>query len=303
MSNNAPPLDQVRIGSAEPFTLPLVGEWIGPMKMLFFIAQLEDRRDHPHAKLAGMRATVSPLSFLELGISRVVMFDGTDRPRLDPVDYPRAIFYPPAGDDARREAKFRNNNLFAIDADLRFRNVYRYLLPAQDLRMYGEFGWDDTCCASTFVPLRAAMSELVGVHLLGLLGQEGLDWRFEFVNTSGLSYVHTQFTDGYWTRGEVISHYVGTDGREFFTRVTNRFTPSLMLGLNFSRATVGRTVIGQIGPKEGRLGGGLDLSWAFWERYALFGQYELTHVTNRNFHAGDNGLDHLLRLELTRSFR
>ena len=303
LSNNAPPLDQVRIGSAEPFMLPLVGEWVGPTKLLFFIAQLEQNRDHPQAKLAGMRATVSPLSFLELGMSRVVMFDGNDRPSLNPEDYPRAIFYPPAGDDARREAKYRNNNLFAIDADLRFRNVYRYFIPARDLRLYGEFGWDDTCCATTFVPLQAAMSELAGIQALGLFGQEGLDWRFEFVNTSALSYVHTQFTNGYWTRGEVISHYVGTEGREFFSRLTSRFTPSLMLGVDFNRATVGRTLIGKIGPKETRTGGGIDLSWAFAERYALFGEYDVAYVTNRNFHAGDNGLDHLLRLELTRSFR
>ncbi|MEK7878343.1 MAG: capsule assembly Wzi family protein, partial [candidate division NC10 bacterium] len=36
-SNNAPPLDQVRIGAAEPFLLPWIGQWVGPTKLLFFL--------------------------------------------------------------------------------------------------------------------------------------------------------------------------------------------------------------------------------------------------------------------------
>ena len=75
-SNNAPPLDQIRIGAAEPFLLPWIGEWVGPTKLLLFLAQLEERRDHKRAKLAGMRGTIAPFSFLELGISRAVQFDG-----------------------------------------------------------------------------------------------------------------------------------------------------------------------------------------------------------------------------------
>src|SRR5881296_864853 len=58
LSNNAAPLDQIRLGAAEPFELPWIGKWIGPMKALIFLAQLEDNRDHPHAKLSGMRFTL-----------------------------------------------------------------------------------------------------------------------------------------------------------------------------------------------------------------------------------------------------
>jgi len=37
--------------------------------------------------------------------------------------------------------------------------------------------------------------------------------------------------------------------------------------------------------------------------YSVFAQYQLMHVTNRNFRPGADGPDHLLRVELTRSFR
>jgi hypothetical protein len=302
LSNNAPPLDQVRIGAAEPFMLPWIGEWVGPMKVLGFLAQLETRRDHERAKLAGMRVTVAPFSFLELGASRVVMFDGDDAPRLAVHQYPEAIFRPDAGDDPTN-TRFRNNNVFAIDADLRLRNVDRFLIPARDLRIYGEFGWDDTCCASNFIPFRNAISGLVGVHLLNLFLLEGLDGRVEYAESSSLSFTHSQFTSGYSTRGEVISHFLGTQGQSLYARLTSRLTPDVMLGLEVNRDRIGSTVAQFPGPKEERWGGGGDISWRFWDRYSLFVQYLVNHVDNRNFRAGHDGTDHLLRLEVTRSFR
>jgi hypothetical protein len=301
MSNNAPPLDQVRIGSAEPFLLPWVGEYVGPMKLLFFIAQLEERRDHPRAKLSGMRATVSPFSFLELGVSRAVMFGGDTPPELDISEYPRVLVQPDAGDVTTPE-RFRNNNLFAIDAELRLGNVNRYYLPSRDLRLYGEFGWDDTCCRSNFIPLRRAISTLVGVHMLGLFGHD-IDARVEYTRTSDASFNHRQFRSGYWTRGEVISHYVGTDGEDWFSRVVNRVTPDVMLGLELNRATLGRTVQGSEGPKERRIGGAIDVSWNITDRWAAFGRYQLDDVHNRNFRRGADGFDHVMLLEITRSFR
>ena len=45
------------------------------------------------------------------------------------------------------------------------------------------------------------------------------------------------------------------------------------------------------------------VSYRSWERYSLFAQYLVSDVKNRQFRAGDDGFDHLIRLEVTRSFR
>jgi hypothetical protein len=304
MSNNAPPLDQVRIGSAEPFLLPWVGEYIGPMKIVFFLAQLEESRDHPRAKLAGMRASIAPFSFLELGASRTVMFGGDTRPRLSFDEYWRPLLDPPAGDarlDAR-QARFRSNNLFAIDADLRIPDVQR-VLPVSDMRLYGEFGWDDTCCNSSFIPLSDAISVLLGVHFMGVFGQEGLDARTEYARSSRLSYRHNQFRSGYQTRGEVIAHYMGTEGEDFYSRVTNRFHPDVMIGLEVNRSEVGQTTPTPVAPKERTIAGALDVSYRFLDVYTVFAQYRLAYVKNRDFRPNADGWDNLFRVEVTRSFR
>ncbi len=76
-----------------------------------------------------------------------------------------------------------------------------------------------------------------------------------------------------------------------------------MLGFEVDRAVIGSTTNPPLLPQQRRLGGGVDLSYRFWERYAVFAQYLVSDVENRGFRTGDNGLDHVLRLELTRSFR
>ena len=76
-----------------------------------------------------------------------------------------------------------------------------------------------------------------------------------------------------------------------------------MLGVDFDRAIIGSTTFNFPGPQEKRLGGGIDVSYRFWDRYSLFAQYLISDVKNRNFRGGDDGIDQLVRVEVTRSFR
>ena len=313
-SNNAAPLDQIRLGSAEPFLLPWIGEWIGPMKAMIFLAQLEQRRDHKYAKISGMRVTVAPATWLELGASRAVLFDGCcSYPSAG--KYLAAIFDPSFGDDANRHPENRTDNVFSVDGELRFRNLDRYYFPSRDLRLYGEFYWDDTCgecgpsggfghfLASNLLPKGSTVGAVGGVHLLGLFGQDWLEARFEYARTSPESYSNDQFMSGYWTRGHVIGDFIGTNGRDYFARVSARLAPNLMLGVDFDRAIIGNTAFNVTGPREERLGGGIDVSYRFSKRVSIFAQYMVSDVKNRNFRAGDDGIDQMVRVELTASFR
>jgi hypothetical protein len=305
LSNNAAPLDHVRLGAAEPFLLPWIGDWIGPTKILAFFARLEKDRDIPHAEMAGLRGTISPFSFLELGVSYVNVFGGDTPPTLRGVgDYFRVLFDPIASDQGTQTPqRFRNNALFAIDADLRLTNVNRYYIPARDLRIYGEFGWDDTCCSSSFIPLADATSYRIGVHALNLLERDGLDWRFEYTKTGTLAFTHNQFFRGYWSRGEVISDVVGTDGWSIWSRVSQRLSETLMVGASGMHMEIGNTTVNAGTPKEERTGGSMDVSWAFGGAWSLFVQGQVMYTNNRNFVPNEDGWDGFVLAELTRSFR
>jgi hypothetical protein len=304
MSSNAPPLDHVRIGPAEPFRLPLIGDWIGPTKIMAFFAVLEERREIPRPDLAGIRGTISPFTWLELGGSYVNMFGGETPPRLRGVgDYLRVFIDPAAQDQNRGDERFRNNSLFSVDAELRFSNVDQYYIPARDLRLYTEFGWDDTCCSTAWLPLKDAASYLFGMHLMGLFGDDSLEARMEVSFSSRFSFQHNQFTQGYWTRGHVISHLMGTDGASAFSRIAKRFGEDLMVGAGVRVAEIGNTTINANTPLEKRMGGSVDVTWRFAKAWSLFGQFDLMYTRNRDFVSGDDGVDGIVLLELTRSFR
>jgi hypothetical protein len=153
------------------------------------------------------------------------------------------------------------------------------------------------------IPLKDAISFLVGLQLIDLFGMEGLEARFEHAQSSSQSFTHNQFYRGHWTRGAILSHFIGADGSDYYWRITRRLGEDLMVGVELNRSVIGSTVNGFAGPKEERTGGSLDLSYRLRERYALFAQYQVMKVKNRGFRSGDDGLDHLLRVDLTRSFR
>jgi len=84
-----------------------------------------------------MRITVSPFSFMELGASRAVMFDGCC-PYLPLSKYPEVIFYPSFGNDPNHPED-RTTTCSASTASCAFRKPRPLLLSSRDLRLYGEF--------------------------------------------------------------------------------------------------------------------------------------------------------------------
>jgi hypothetical protein len=263
-----------------------------------------------------MRLTFAPFSFLELGASRTVLFDGGG-PYLRLSKYPSAIFpfANPGFGDNRAHPEERSDSLLGVDADLRLRNVDRYFLPSRDLRIYGEFYWDDTCgeCgpssgvghwfASNLLPKGKTTGGVGGVHLLGFFGQEWLDWRFEYARTSPVSLnhgsVHERLLDARprhlrlhrdgWSRLFRAAHRTGHPERDAGRRP--RSGHHREHGREFPRSAT------EVARRRRRR------VLSFWERYSLFAQYLVSDVKNRQFRAGDNGFEHLIRLELTRSFR
>ena len=79
ISNNAQPLDQIKIASAEPFRLPWILGKLGSWKLVTLVAQLDDDRAIPEAKLSGTRISLAPSRYIELGFNRMFLFGGRGR--------------------------------------------------------------------------------------------------------------------------------------------------------------------------------------------------------------------------------
>jgi hypothetical protein len=284
------------LGTAEPVLLPWLFSYLGPLKVMGFVARLSENRDHPDPYLTGIRLNIAPSKYLELGFGRVVQFAGKGR-GTTAGDFPR-VFFTDGSDDPK--SSVATNNLLSIDATLRIPNVGRYVPLTRDLMLYGEMGWDDTV-TGVIVPDRPGF--LAGTLLSGLLGSPDTDLRLEYAQTSTISYNHHIYTTGYQYRGNVLSHFIGTDGWDFYSRLIHRFTPDLTAGLELERASIGSVASGGVNkPREKRINFGADLSYGLTKSLSAFGAYTFSDVDNRNFILNNDGRDHIFRLELTHSF-
>ncbi len=306
-SSNAFPLDQVRLSSAEPFRLPWILKYLGPIKIAGFIGQLDKGRDVSRAKVTGWRIDLAPLSFLELGFSRVFQFDGEGRGSLNPGEYLEVLFGQGSDDP---DSPKNVNNVMALDFTLRIPDVDRYIWVARDLSLYGELGWDDTSDPGfqfLFLPTGSIIPRkpggIIGILLTGLLGDPKLDFRLEYAKTSDIQFTHNIYTSGFTNRGSVLSHFIGTEGWEIFTRTSRWINKDLLLAFQISHAEIGPTDNSLLGsPREERNSFGFDVSYRISDRSSVFLGYDISLVDNRDFVAGRSGTDNFFRVEFTRSF-
>jgi hypothetical protein len=306
-SNNGFPLDHIRLSSAEPFRLPWLLRYLGPIKLTALFARLDDERDVPRANLGAWRINLAPFRNLEVGFSRVFQFGGEGRGGTRPGYFFRFLFEQGSDESGSR---INVNNLMSLDVTFRWPNAGRYIWIARDLMFYGEMGWDDTqdFAPFLFLPTGSIVPRrpggLVGLFLTGFLGDPHLDFRIEYARTSIINFTHdTIYFDGFTHRGRVLSHFVGTEGSDLFFEARRSLGPDLKLGVHASRSKIGSTSYPATLtlPREQRTSFGFDLTY-FFNGSAVFMAYDFARVKDRNFVAGKSGNDHLFSVEYTRQF-
>jgi Capsule assembly protein Wzi len=298
LSTNGRPFDLIKAGAAEQFTLPWIFEYLGPMKLTYFLGQLGGDGQFPHTKLTGLRLNLTPASFLELGFSRVVQFNGEGRPALGFGDYLQILFGPGSDD---LNSPLNNNTLLSADFSLRLPNVGRYLPLFRDVEIYGELGWDDTCCNGVLIPLLPG--GIIGLYSPNLFGSAQTELRIEYAATSKIQFNSAIYADGYAFEGRPIAHFIGTRGYDFYVRIGRWFGPDVLVGIEFDRSKIGLVTAGGTNmPREKRYVAGLDVSYRYTKWLKLFGGYRFTRSDNQGS-VPDLDIDnHLLRVEATFSF-
>jgi membrane-associated phospholipid phosphatase len=296
-SNNAPPMDQLRIGTAEPIILPWFFKYLGPTRLELMYARLEADRDQPHAILGSWRVDFSPLQLLELGFTRTVQMGGTGRPPLSALNYLTALVI--SKDDPN--SKYNTNQLYTLDATLRLHDVDRVFPLSRDLSLYAEMEVDDTCCKNVVWPLKPGY--MVGLYLPNLIGRDDSELRVEWAETTSFSYTHSIYANGFSFEGFPLAHYIAARGQELYVRGAERILPNLQVGTEFGYAKVGSTEIAQLPlPREERKYMGLDISYRPIPALSLLLGYRYERIYNKEFVAGQRETNHIVHLEATYSF-
>lgn len=227
MSNNAQPLTMLKLTNPQPIQLPWIFRALGPVRGQWFLAQLEDDRDFPEARLSGVRIAAKPSPLVELGLSRVIMFGGRGAPRVDLLDYGKMFL------SLTEQAE--NNQLAGFDASLLI-PLWKSA-PLRSVRLYADLAGEDE---AGWMPSK--WGEVFGAQFNDILKTGRTDLRVEYANNhvSGfddLFYTHSLYTSGYTYKGRILGHHMGTNSSDLLVQLSHYLTEDLVLDLSFDRQT------------------------------------------------------------------
>ena len=236
--------------------------WIGPWQYQAFAGQLDDYKAIPGAKLLSLRLTVQPLSYLELGASRILQWGGEGRPEsLD------SLWNAIKGNDNFDSANDDKSNQIA---GLDFRLNMQPLLQIP-VGIYGQYVGEDE---AGFLP--AKKMYLAGADFSSIYKNMPYQLYAEWADTrtngqvDGVSYNHYVYTDGYYQHGFPLGHAVGGDGQMYSVGGDIRFDVMNRLSGRALYAKVNQSnlAINAAFPKEDTVKG-LDLTWTHYIKPTL----------------------------------
>jgi len=239
MTNNAAPLDMIKLTTGGPFTLPWIFERAGLVKPTVFLARLGGQRAYPRANLLGMRLDFKPSPHFQLALNRTFIFGGEGKRSPTLGEWLKVLV---SADSAEHAASpINGNQLASIDASF----IYSFdsrLLPLSGVKLYTEWGAEDSGGRARTPTGRA---NIYGVFIAGPLWLDNADLRVEWANTARnerygpLWYEHAIYSTGYRHDGRVIGHHAGGDARDLFVRLQYHSLRDLTLGLEYERMKKG----------------------------------------------------------------
>lgn len=284
LSNNAEPLDMIRVTSRFPFLLPWFFKKLGPFKPTIFLTELEKDRAIPEAKLLGMRFDFKPRPFFRFALSRVIMFDGKGRKGLTLSDWLKILI---ADDTAEHSnSPINNNNILSLDFSLIFGRPENFLSIYDGLKIYGEIGAEDSS-GNGWPKERAYMAGLFIVSPVRLNSTSlRIEWASTALNTKHNAwYTHGVYASGYTYKGNIMGHHIGADGEDIYARL--EYNPGRFKGgLEIDRERKGLHSTG----KTKRTWIGLDLSYYLWDMIGLETGYGIEKIGGETFFSIWTGL-------------
>jgi hypothetical protein len=290
LTNNAPPLEMVKLSNPEPFLLPWYFQYLGPFKYVVFLARLEEDRDFPHAKFGGMRLNFKPHPNFEMGFSRTFLFGGRGSGNDSFGDYLKLLSFVNYGGETNEQS----DQLAALDLRLR--------LPfLRNAEVYLEWGGEDTGLKPDIKELLLQdLGYIIGLYFPRLTEDGRTDLRIEYADNvserdNSFWYGHTRYTSGYTYKGFILGHSMGPDARDVFARMTHYLRDGLLIGLDFDYMENGRN-LGPVVEKNYQLG--TDVTFDFTNALSIKGRYGYEEVANFDLVNGDDRQNNLFMTEV-----
>ncbi|MDR3566936.1 MAG: capsule assembly Wzi family protein [Syntrophobacteraceae bacterium] len=300
LTDNAPPLDMIKISNPVSIILPWYFSYLGPFKYALYWARLEGDRDYPHTQYGGARVDFKPTRNLEIGMSRTFQFggEGSGSPGTF-YNWLKCISGANLGGGANNPENFEA----AFD--------FRYTMPCLwNAQLYGEWGGEDTGFKPRFRELFwQSTGYILGLYVPKITADGRTDLRLEYTDNVNewwpgsvnydMWYTHGTYTSGMTYNGFILGDPIGPDARQGYLRVTRYVRNDLKVGLDGSYtergANMGRCI-------SWELTMGADVTYDINSSLTAMIRGAWGNIQNFDLVAGDTQQDNLLMLQLKYSF-
>lgn len=239
LSDNAQPMDMLRLTNPSPWTLPVFLHWLGPVRWDSFFGLMAGHRYPPTPAIDGQKISFKPTPNLELGFSRTIVF----RPITTRM-FLRGFFS--LGDN-----KTTTPGSTADVGDRRSGFDFSYRIPGlrKWLVLYNDGMTDDETSPIGY-PQMSLMNP--GIYLPQIPRAAKLDFRAEMVwsDPPALSnrhgqyfYYNSAYHDSYTNDGHLIGSWVGREGHGLQLWSTYWFSPHNSVQAGYRKAHVDRDFI------------------------------------------------------------
>jgi membrane-associated phospholipid phosphatase len=243
-SDNAAPLNMVRIVNPEPRRLPSILRFLGPVRIDHFFGRLEGHPYVPRPFQWGQKISMKPAPFLELGFARTVTIGGQG-----------------VGDGNQLTARYLLDNFFgrqvggSIPGHTSTEMDWTFYVPKvrNYIVLYGDaYAVDDQ------LPIKNPPKNPwhPGIYITRFPKLPKLDLHVDSVSTEQpgrsfdngytggpankgqFNYWNQNYHDGYTNAGFLIGNSVGRDGRAFEGWLTYWLSPSNSLQVFYKKSSV-----------------------------------------------------------------
>ena len=305
-TNNAAPMDMLKLSTPHPVILPWILSRIGLVKAATFVARIESKTEISHFLLWGGRLNIKPFPWLELGVTGGMQFNGEGLPGLEAADWLELLRLRNVD---RGKGPEKTNQMMALDA--------RFTIPfLRNTQVYVEYGGEEERGSSTGKAGRSNLMVSEPALILGLfvprLTDDGrtqltLEWMRNNFGGDGIPavwYAHWTYVSGWTNDRMILGHAAGGDSSEIFVRVTRDVTSMARIGLDFSYQDRGRDLVEYYGcgDRERHFRGGVDLRWFPKESWEFRARMAVEGVENFGLSPGKDRTNWLLRLTLSHKF-
>lgn len=286
LTNNAEPLDMVKISNPSPTMLPWIFSYLGILKYSVFCAMMEDDFNPSHPLFAGARVNFKPTWWLELGYGTTFLFGGSGVPKPSVLGFLGLL----------TGVSFGQANKVDQIAMLDARITLPFLRNAE---LYLEYGGEDSGgfeYPEEWLGL-GDVGTLVGLYFPRLTADGKMDLRIEFAqnahrkdDTPGFWYGHNIYRSGYTHNHMIMGHHMGGDAMDAFVRVTRYFRPDLRIGIDYDLMERGVT-LSDVQETSNQVG--LDATYDFNGFMSIGGRYAIERVENFDLELDDNRTNQL----------